>query len=522
MKWKAIAAFAVLSLTLTGCGKTEENPYSEPIVIDVYDSCSDYRGLQQGWYAALLQEKFNIQLNFMEPTAEAMMQADLLVCDGEKEDPQQLISNGFLKDIEPYLKEELPQASLLLGHLDSIEAWNVSFSQKGVYVLPSQVSRLSETTPSEEKVPLYGPYIQWDVYREWMQEGFLGRQKVGELEELPVLLQEMEKNAVGIVLCNDDAMDLLDHVLQICGIMGYELRGSSLYKDSGREYEELLAVDGGFRKGIDWLRQMYELGLIHKESFDYTFEEMKSCYEEGAALLHFMPQLAVAGYELLPMEEMEVVSHGCDPAGNLDAFLAVGVNAEHTERVVDFIGWLYSAEGIMVSAVDTPLKAAGPENLTWKIAAGNPTLTSFGRQVLAAKDTDAQVPEEWGGGSFWEGSCKLNFQPVISVEVSPSGYSYNYTLWDTTDETYGTVSASWQEVTEVQNAMEYLIDNGKLAVIPAYNRIKEDGSGDIVEKGSACRQIIVDYIEEMIQTKSDKSCDRLWDEMVKAAEGVGY
>ena len=127
------------------------------------------------------------------------------------------------------------------------------------------------------------------------------------------------------------------------------------------------------------------------------------------------------------------------------------------------------------------------------------------------------MPDTWGGGSWQEGSCKLHFQPVVSVEVSPSGYAYNYTLWDSADAEFGTVSLSWQELNGVQNAMEYLIDQNKMAVIPGDNDgaagFKVDESAENVDNADSDRKVIVDYIRKMICAKTQARYEALWEEL---------
>ena len=44
----------------------------ETVTFDVYSQLSSYFGEQQGWYAQILLEKFNVKLNFINDSSEDM------------------------------------------------------------------------------------------------------------------------------------------------------------------------------------------------------------------------------------------------------------------------------------------------------------------------------------------------------------------------------------------------------------------------------------------------------------------
>ena len=162
---------------MTGCTKEEES-YQEQIVIDVYDETSDYQGLQTGWYAKILEERFNIQLNFLDTEAEGSLeQADLFVCNSLQTSPDSLMKENRLLDIASYFEEELTLGEEILDYTDSFQVWNESWGEKEIYVIPSQVSRLSEDTPSEENTPRYGIYLNHIPHSEGGKNAKKGKKK---------------------------------------------------------------------------------------------------------------------------------------------------------------------------------------------------------------------------------------------------------------------------------------------------------------------------------------------------------
>jgi multiple sugar transport system substrate-binding protein/putative aldouronate transport system substrate-binding protein len=280
---------------------------------------------------------------------------------------------------------------------------------------------------------------------------------------------------------------------------------------------------------IAWLREAWQRGLITEASIETDRAGMMACYQNQTALMSFWPRLGIAGYELAPVEDMEVVSYGCDPKGSLDAYVGIGADVSDPFRILEFVDWLYSAEGIMISGTGTGLKAAGPEGLTWEVESGNPVLADFGRKAFAWQTqqdalttAELQMPEEWGRGSWYQGSSRLSLQPVTEVEVTPSGFSYNYALWDTTMERYTDAPASWQERMDAFADMEYLIRNNKLSILPGYKEKEQKDPEDIAAQRKACREVIADYSLQIIRADSEEECGELFEKMCKEAFLAGY
>lgn len=537
-KKSVLLLWAAGLLALTGCTK-EEDSYKEPLVVDVYDSLSDYQGLQTGWYAKVLEEKFRLQLNFLDKSQESSLkQADLFVCSQEDVSAKELLSRGYLLNLEPLLEEGFPENGELVDYRESYEYWNEQLNQEGIYVLPTLVSRLSELIPSEENIPRYGVYLNWEAYEN------IGMPDIDDMEECLDVLEEMQDAAEsegisqdGMLLYMDDDTDLLDHISSLMGALGGQREGF-LINIEGR-YEELLDKDSLYLDALEWLREAYNRGLIAENADKLSEEQVLERFRKGQVLLSLQPQENVEGYELAPVEDMKVVSHGCDPLGNLDHYVGISTGAKDPERILEFVDWLYSTEGIMLSGTETDLKAAGPQGLTWEVEDGNPVLTEFGEQVFAQQiavsfggaktqsvAVDAQVPAQWGQGTWQQGTCKLNLQTVTTVEVSPSGFAYNYTLWDTTIDRFTDSSPSWQERMEALEPMEYLIDHNRLAVIPAYTQDVVDKTHsypqEIVDKRAACRQVIVDYSWQIIRSEKEEQSRELLKEMKAALSSVGY
>ena len=49
-------------------GETEgSSKYKDFITVDVFDSMANYQGIQSGWFAKIVKDKFNMELNIIAP-----------------------------------------------------------------------------------------------------------------------------------------------------------------------------------------------------------------------------------------------------------------------------------------------------------------------------------------------------------------------------------------------------------------------------------------------------------------------
>ena len=199
MAGAALAAGAFCVLTgLGGCGKKDgTGVYAQPLVVDVFDSVANYQGIQPGWYAKIVKDKFNMDLNIIAPNvagggntlyevrSAAGDLGDLVISNGDQDTVQDMVDAGLLLNMEPYLKDK----ELMRQYGDAIRRVNGDITPEGIYVIPSELSQNPPSVPQESLEPTFGPYLRWDLY------GQLGYPAIHTLEDLlPVLrdMQEME------------------------------------------------------------------------------------------------------------------------------------------------------------------------------------------------------------------------------------------------------------------------------------------------------------------------------------------
>ena len=80
----------------------------ETVTFDVYSQLSSYFGEQQGWYAQILLEKFNVKLNFINDSSEDMYSrlensgdlGDIVIWGADSDQYHSAIAKGLLLDWE--------------------------------------------------------------------------------------------------------------------------------------------------------------------------------------------------------------------------------------------------------------------------------------------------------------------------------------------------------------------------------------------------------------------------------------
>ncbi len=525
-------------------GSTASSRYGAFITVDVYDSLANDSGIQSGWYAKIIRDKFNMELNIITPnisgSADTLYETrfaagdigDLIICGSGGSRLQNLVNAGLVLNMEPYLHE----TDLLRNYSIPIRTINSKVANNGIYAIPSSVSSASPYTPSEDLVANYGTYLRWDYYAE------LGYPSIGTLEDLLSILSKMQeahpysdsgKPTYAFSLFKDWDNNMMNSIKQPCCFYGYDETGFVLAKADGSDFQNILDADSLYMRVLRFYNRAHQMGLVDPESYTQNYYDLSSKFADGQILFSPWPWLAQPaynttdhmnaghGYMFVPIEDELIYSYGCKSFGNYETVMCVGSKAEDPERLINFIDWLYSPEGIMISCCSSQQGTPGPEGLTWRLTDGEPELTEFGMQVLL--NGDSEVPSEWGGGMWWDGACKLNYTPVSKVELTPGGYPYYFAAWDSLKNRQKTLlDESWSQYMKADTVMEYLQNNGQLIVSPGTDFISSAESTELSTIRSQCAKTIISYSWKMVFADTDEDFERLYGELLSRASALGY
>lgn len=517
--------------------------YDEFLTVDVFCSQANYQGIQSGWFAKVVKDKFNMELNIIAPNVagggDTLFQTrsaagnlgDIVMIGAENGRLADTVNAGLLYDMTDLIAKKENVSKYTQG----IDMLKGLVGTDKVYAVPSAVSELPATTPSEGLELVFGPYIRWDYYNA------VGRPEINTLEDLLPVLKAMQdqfptsdsgQKTYAISLFKDWDGNMMTLAKQPACFYGYDEIGFLLSKADGSDVQVITDSDSQYVRSLRFYNKAYQMGILDPESTTQNYDTLFTKMTDGAVLFSPWPWLGQAAYNTIdhkeagkgfmiaPVKDLQIFSYGSSPSGN-KYVVGVGSQAQDPERMVDFIDWLYSPEGIMMSTAQTG-GTCGPEGLTWEMVNGRPELTAFGKEALL--NGDATMPEEWGGGSWKDGTSQLNFTTVLPKDVNPrNDQPYNYQLWDSVIELNSTpLDTDWQQFMGANSTMDYLTQHDGILVAPGNPYIQPAEPAEISTLRAQCKSIIVENSWKMVFANNDADFDALLKEMQDTINGLGF
>lgn len=529
----------------TGSESTGAKTYDKEIKIDVFDTQANYQGVQSGWFAKIVKDKFNMELNIIAPNvagggdnlfntrSAAGNLGDIVMIGSENGRLENTAKAGLLLD----LTDKIANYKNLSAYPKAIETVKSLVSDGKVWAIPSQVSQQSATTPSEANEPTYGPYIRWDYYTA------IGSPEINTMDDMLNVLKTMQekfpksdsgKKTYGFSLFKDwDGNMMCTAKNMLADIYGYDENGFQLLSADAHSTQSIIDEDSYYIKALKYLYKANQMGLVDPDSTTQNYDTMFAKYQDGQILYSMWPWLGQAAYNttehkaagkgfmIAPVKDIKIYSGGCSQSGVAKYVIAVGSKAQDPDRMLDFIDWLYSPEGIEMSCAQTS-GSCGPKGLTWEMKDGQPVLTDFGKQALSGATVN--VPAEWGTGTWKDGISQLNYQAVTATDTDPNiNAPYNYTMWESyiADNTTP-LDTAWQKAMGATTTMEYLKKNNMLNVAPGNNYIPEAAGTDIDTMRNQCKAIIIQDSWKMVFAKNEAEFNSLLKSMQTTVKGLNY
>ena len=528
-------------------GNTDADKYKEFITIDVFDSQANFQGIQSGWFAKVVKDKFNMELNIIAPNVagggDTLYQTrsangnlgDLILTNADQGRLKDLVTADLVLDLTPYISN----LENLQDRMAAIQNTSALADKEGLWAVPSQTSLLSATEPTEATDPTNAPSIRWDLYKQ------IGYPEIDTLEDLLPVLEQMQeaagtstsgKKVYAFSLFKDWDGDIMQNAGALPALYGYNPQGFALYDAAGNDIQSMIDSESLYIRSLKFLFTANQMGLVDPESTTQNFDTLAAKYTDGAILYSLWPWLGAGyyntaentsagkGFASATLQDGKYLCWGNTPLGSNTFTVMIGSKAKDPQRLADFIDWLYSPEGITMSATQTGGKC-GPEGLTWEMKDGKPVLTEFGKKAFIEIDQNLVVPEEWGTGTWKDGISALNYQTVGITEKNPeNGMDYNYALWDDyITLTQTSLAKDWSEHNDSYlRAIEFFKDKDRIAVVPGVPFVAQDYTTDISAIKEQCKQIIVQYSWQMVFAKNEAEFNKLLKEMQDTALGLGY
>ena len=517
--------------------------YKEFITVDVYDEFANYQGIQSGWFAKEVRDRFNMELNIIAPNVagggDTLYQTraatgnlgDLIVINTANGRFNELAEDGLVMDCTELLKD----TKVIKNYAASVEKTNELVEAEGIYGFPNSISSQPATAASESQEPTFGPYIRWDYYK---KAGYPKMENLDEfldvLEKMQTLAREYEgkDDIYAFSLFRDWDDNMMNNAKQLVCMYGYNEQGFVLSKADGMDYQNIIDDDSLYIRALRFFNEANARELVDPDSVSQNYDMWLNKYREGKVLYSPWPWVgqstfntaankeAGKGFKLAAVRDMQIFSFGCCPEGDSTSIIAIGSQADDPQRLADFIDWLYSPEGVELNGQANG--AAGPKGLTWELGAdGRPVLTEFGIRALPNNQVD--VPDEYGGGKWQAGVSALNFKTILQSETDPNtGSCYDYLCWDSTiEKSESELDRDWKKKMGTDTAMEYLRQNDMVLVAPGANYSTPAEDANITTVRGQCKSAVTEYSWQMIFAGADEF-DRLLKELRDTLDGLGY
>ncbi|NMO95451.1 extracellular solute-binding protein [Paenibacillus lemnae] len=524
-----------------------ESAAKEEITITVFSMLANYAGEQPGWFAKLIKDKFNIKLNIIasnlaggQQKIATMMAAgdlgDLVVFGSNGDDYQDAIKAGLLLDWNQNGLLEKYGPDILKNAGQAIDANKQQFGGgTAIYGIGHDVG--SGEGPSEGAEMVFGPNLRWDLYQK------LGSPEINTLSDYLNVLKQMKelepksdsgRPTYGISLWSDwdgNYMTLAKVISQMNGYQegdGFNPAGLTLVSVNTKEWQGILDDDGYYLEGLKFYFDANQMGLLDPDSLTQKFSDVSNKFKDGQVFFSQFPWLSNAyntpentaagkGFALIPFQQEKIVSYGMNPYGG-NRVWAIGSKAKDPERIMEFLNWLYTPDGMMEASY-------GPKGLAWDIdGSGKPIVTDYGYKALPANTEP--VPEEFGGGTFKDGMNQINNTTLKNSMIHPDTKEpYDYNLWTSVlNHDPDPVTKSWREAMGAMTPREYFVKNDLIAVHqPVFTGdAPATPPADIQQKLSEIGKVIKEYSWKMVFAKNEEEYNKLKNQMVDKAKGLGY
>lgn len=539
-----LVASMIVVTTTAGCQNTSSKSSntgkidsSKTMTLDIFDSFANFSGEQTGWFAKIVKDKFNIKLNIIHDTGDQLFQTrsaagnlgDIVAIGQDK--LQNTIKAGLLLDMK---KDNLLDnyGKDIKNYPTAIKKFQTAYNTgNAVYALPNSVSNQSPTTPSETGDLTFGVFVPWELYTA------IGSPKLNSVDDiLPTLKAMHDKQPKSSDGKKTYAFSLFKD--WDGGGMTLAQQMGSMYGRATESFLEYSAADmtqttswldpnSYYMKSLKMYYQANQEGLLDPDSATQNWDTMSGKYTNGQILFSWWSFLgkptynttanknAGKGYMFVPINDEKLLSQGNTPAGGTYA-IGIGSKCQDPARVMQFINWLYSP--------DYQENSIGPKGLVWNMKNGKAVLTDFGMNAVSSDGSTIQVPAEYGGGSFKDGTQQINFGPISWNDIDPNTKEpYNYNQWSSYETaTNNKLQKSWSEaVGGAKDTVDYLKKKNQLSVLTGTDYVQQTPEDSIKAIEDQCKTVVKDYSWKMVFAKSQSEFDKLYNEMVKQANGFG-
>jgi putative aldouronate transport system substrate-binding protein len=526
-------------------------PQQELYKVDVFTMLGNYSGVQPGWFAKVVKDKFNMELNMIASNVDgggnekfATMMAsgnlgDIVIYGGVDDKFYDSIKGGLLLDMSKDGLLDKYGKDITTNYPKVIEKAKVNYGNgTSVYDLGYNAANMP-SGPSEGEDLVWGPDLRFDLYEK------LGKPAINTMEDYLTVLKQMQqmepksdsgKPTYGFSMWADWDGNYMCLAKQFACMLGYDesdgfnQMGFALISANQDKMESILDPNGIYLRTLKFYFKANQMGLMDPDSISQKNEDAVNKMKDGQTLFCWFPwmdniyntperQAQGKGFKMVPFKEERVYSTGFNPYG-YERMIAIGSKAKYPDRIMQLINWMYTPEGVLSSS-NQPV---GPKGLAWDIVDGKPVLTDFGKKALPNNPVD--VPAEYGGGTWKEGVSQMNINMVHLSSTNPeTNEAYDYHLWTSVLKDNPTkLVQDWRTAMGALTSKEYFQKNNLLAVNDPLFTGKAPDVMDktLTQKQAQVATVLKQYSWKMVFAKNQEKFDSLLKEMTAKAKGLGF
>lgn len=534
-----LAGTMVVGMTagVSGCGHRKK---TGTITLDCFSQLANFSGLQGGWMADILKEKFNVKLNII-PNGSGILQTrmqegdlgDIVIWGNDADDYQKAVKNGLLFDWneDDLLKEEGPY---IYEHMQDALKKNSELTKKAtdgkddaVYGIGDSVA----TTNEDHQMFFYNWDLRWDIYKQ------LGYPKVKTLDDFQQLLVDMQKacpkddsgnRTYAVSLWPDWDVDYVMYVKATATAWyGYDELGIGLYDPKTGKYYDAMMKDGPYLEMLKFYNQLFQKGLVDPDSMTQTYDKMIEKVQNGGvlfSLFNYSGSLAFnkdkhtsAGQLMYPFapEDANPIVYGMNTQGGNHP-TCIGAKTKYPELCMNILNWFVTPEGRMTYGF-------GPQGITWDYdEEGNTSFTKLGKECHTNEKT---VIGNGYKGTYHDGvpQFAVSTWAVDAQNPDSNGETYNSDNWKSEQsQASSEIEQDWRDKNGCNSINEYFENRGKYTVSPGTSFALAQKDNDLKTTWSQVTTEIKTSSWKAIYAKNDKEFQKIVDSMIEKTKTYGY
>ncbi|MCL2002827.1 MAG: hypothetical protein FWG72_02345 [Oscillospiraceae bacterium] len=506
-----------------------------PVDLVIYSQLANFSGVQAGWAAQILKEKFNVTVSII-PEAdgafatrmEAGFLGDIILFGGSGRQYRDAVNAGMLFDWE---EDGLVQTHgpYIWEHMQFALGKNRDLNDGKLYGFGHNVAGSAD----DHQDFFYYPYLRWDLYQQ------LGYPRIQTLEDyIPVIeamvalepQNQFGNRVYGVSFFPQWDGDMVMMVKSTGALYGYDEFGFGLYDTRTQTYQPIFEDGSMYLRALSFYNQLFQRGLVDPDSMTQTFDDMREKYLNGQAMFNIFSWMAdpfnteenmAAGKAMMCVaaEDQENIVYGLNPFGG-NRVWAIGAQTAYPELCMEIINWLCTPEGVLSYNY-------GPQGVTWDYDENGDTyMTEAG--LSAQEDGDNTMIQYLGySGSYRDGEFQHNNTTWVREAINPdsaSGESFNWEVWQSTLENrfIHPIEQSWRDHFDALRADDYLISRGHRSIAIGSTFEMESRSSELDVTWQQVSLTIKNGSWDAIYAATDEEFDAIVTKMIDDAIAFGY